>query len=418
MTDEATAAAPANDAAQPSQLIQDTGTDPSATGRGTALPDAEQPAKEPAKLSTRDAIAKALEDAEAKAEGAEKQTGSEKAKSEEPATAGKPEKPRGEDGKFAKAEKPADVQEEARAEKGVPEKAAAERSASEEPRQSEGRKYAEPPARFLPEARTKWANVPNEVKAEFHRVADEYERELVEHRQFREELREYEELAKQHNVTIKGTLDRYVAADRLLHENFGRGVASLMQMYGHSPAQAIASILQAIGITPQMYAEYVTKNPQAAVAPLPQPQRMAPQQQPDPQVQHLQQEIESLRTQMAASQVVPVIQQFAATHPDYHALEDKIASILKSGVIEQVYGTGLSPEQKLEEAYRMAGGRPPSRSEPEPAQQHFDAPAARPVDPDGQKSIKGAPTAGHTGQPRWTPKSNREALERAFASVR
>src|SRR5690606_13580969 len=192
-----------------------------------------------------------------------------------------------------------------------------------------------------------------------------------------------------------------------------------MQMYGHNPAQGLASIMQALGVTPQQFAEYVSKNPQAAMAP--QAARpVAPQQQAIPEVQQLKSEVEALKTQLVTQSVTPIIERFASEHPDYHTLESQIAAVLQSGVIDQIYGTGLSPEQKLAEAYRMAGGNlSPSRSEPEPVPQHSDAaPPARPVDLDGQKSIKGAPTAGQTGQPKWVPKTNREALERAFASVR
>ncbi|WP_166015793.1 MULTISPECIES: hypothetical protein [Chelativorans] len=302
-------------------------------------------------------------------------------------------KQRDETGKFAKAEKPAE-QVEAKAEKGAPEQAAAERSAPEETRQSEGRKYAEPPARFLPEARTKWANVPNEVKAEFHRVSEEFERELQEHKQFREELREYEDLAKQHNVTVKDTMARYVAADRHLNQNFGQGVAQLMQMYGHNPAQGLSAIMQALGVTPQQFAEYVTKNPQVAAAPQ-SPRPQAPQQQTlPPQMQELQREVQELKSQLVTQTVSPIIERFASEHPDYRTLEPQIVAVLKSGVIEELYGTGLSPERKLAEAYRIAGGNlSPSRSVPEPVPAHSE-PKPVPSNDAGMKSIRGAPDDG------------------------
>jgi hypothetical protein len=91
------------------------------------------------------------------------------------------------------------------------------------------------------------------------------------------------------------------------------------------------------------------------------------------------------------------LQRFAAEHPDYHALEPQIEAVLKSGVIDQIYGNGLSPEQKLSEAYRMAGGSSPSRSAgPEAAPGHSAAePTPRPVNPDaGKKSVRGAPAEG------------------------
>src|SRR5690606_9656404 len=146
---------------------------------------------------------------------------------------------------------------------------------------------------------------------------------LQEHKAFREELREYEELAKQHNVTIKDTMARYVAADRHLHQNFGQGVAQLMQMYGHNPVQGLSAIMQALGVTPQQFAEYVSKNPQAAMAP--QAARpVAPQQQAFPEVQQLKSEVEALKTQLMTQSVTPIIERFALEHPDYHTLEPQI----------------------------------------------------------------------------------------------
>jgi hypothetical protein len=53
-------------------------------------------------------------------------------------------------------------------------------------------------------------------------------------------------------------------------------------------------------------------------------------------------------------------------------------------------------EQKLSEAYRMAGGQgPTSRPDTEAAPAHSDATPLRPVNPDaGTKSVRGAPADG------------------------
>lgn len=296
--------------------------------------------------------------------------------------------------KTVKVEKPAEVdradESDAEAEAAAKPKAEpkAESRAEEQPR---GR-HVEPPARFLPEARTKWANVPNEIKAEFHRVSDELEREIGEHRQFREELREYEDLARTHNVTIKDTMQRYVEADRALHQNFGQGIAHLAGMYGHSPAQAIASVMQGFGITPQQYAQAIAQNPQLAQAMPPNQMARAPeprQPQVDPQ-QMIQQVKAEMRREFEAETAVS---NFASSHPDFEQLAPQIKGILDSGVISQLYGNGLTYEQKLAEAYRMAGGSP---SLPQPAAEATHSePDARPVNPDaGKKSVRGAPSNG------------------------
>lgn len=328
--------------------------------------------------------------------------------------------------KDIKAEKPAkekDVAEpEPKEAPAKPVKAAVEKPADGQGKAakpaSEAANYVAPPARFLPEAVTKWENTPNNVKAEVHRVLTEIETELTEHKQFREDLREYEELAKQNNVTIKDTLNRYVAADRQLAENFGAGIASLFQMYNKNPVQGINEILQAQGVTPQQYAEYILKQPV-------QQQQAAPQQ-TSQEVEAIRRELEAFRQEQAQAQaqaarmqqiqeITPIIQNFAQQHPDYAQLEGKIANILKSGIIEQNYGNGLTLEQKLSEAYRMAGGRPSiQNTEQEPSYSEPNAP--RPVDLDGQKSIKGTTngTAKH-GQGRRM--SREEAISAALAAA-
>src|SRR5690606_36212024 len=103
------------------------------------------------------------------------------------------EKPTTEDAK-PNPKEPADE-----AEKSDAEKLATGQEGEDKPRPSEGSKRNEPPARFLPEARAKWANVPNEVKSEFHRVWQEYEGEIEKHRAGSERyqaFRQYDEMAK------------------------------------------------------------------------------------------------------------------------------------------------------------------------------------------------------------------------------
>lgn len=326
--------------------------------------EADKSAKEKADNAAKDAKAKA-DEAKGEKKDEEKQA-----------------KARAEDGKFAKADEP-------KADKSAPEKAATERSGAED-RQSEGRKHAEPPARFLPEARTKWANVPGEVKAEVHRVSQEYEAEIQHHKAATERyepIRQYDEMAKSNGRELKDSLAKVTEVEQAIARNPIAGLEAVLREIG--PRKADGSPLTLIEV-----AHHIVNNPQAY--------HQAVQQQMVPQTQQQAQpnrEIEALRAEiqnMKAEQIVPLITRFAEANPDYHALEPQIAEILGSGVVEKIYGTGLSPEQKLAEAYRMAGGNSPSRSESSPAlQQHSDAETVRPVNPDaGKKSVRGAPSDG------------------------
>lgn len=268
------------------------------------------------------------------------------------------------------------------AEKSDAEKLAAGQEGEDKPRPSEGSKRHEPPARFLPEARAKWANVPNEVKTEVHRVSQEYEGEIERARQTAEAyepIRQFDDMARASGKKLPDVIGAYVGMENMLRTD---------------PVRGMAEILRNIGLTPEQYANHVLENAdvhrQALVRQQPQPQQ---QRQPDPEVQELRAELQSMKVEQT---VLPVVHQFRTSHPDFEALSPKITSIIRSGVIEQVYGNGLSLEQKLSEAYRMAGGNPPSRSDAlDAGSAHSAAASARPVNPDdGTKSIRGAPNGG------------------------
>jgi hypothetical protein len=331
---------------------------------------------------------KAADDAKAKADEAKAaDKGKEPDKAEKPeAKEPKAEKARDETGKFAKTEKTEDQPE--KADKGAPEKAAAERSAPEDNRQSEGRKYAEPPARFLPEARTKWANVPNEVKAEFHRVSQEMENEIAQSKDARdryEPIRQFDDIARSNGRELKDSLAKVVQIEQQLARNPIAGLDAILREIG--PRKQDGS-----PVTLMEVAQHIVQNPQAYQQASARPAQV-PQQQDGPQIAAVLREVAELKSQLATASVQPMIEAFSASHPDYRSLEPQIAEILNSGVVDKLYGSGLSPEQKLTEAYRMAGGLPSSRSEPELVSDHSAAKPA-PSDQAGTKSIRGAPDNG------------------------
>lgn len=350
------------------------------------------------------------EGAKAKAEDAAKDAkpkadDTAKAEAEDKKEEAKQPKPRAEDGKFAKAE------EEPKAEKGASEKTAAERVGSDE-RQSEGRKHAEPPARFLPEARTKWANVPNEVKAEVHRVSQEYETELQKHKTSSdryETIRQFDETARQNGRELKDSLAKVVEVEQALARNPIAGLESILREVG--PRKADGSPLTLMEV-----AQHVVNNPQAYQQATTQPVQQAQQHpQRDPEIDALRAELNSMKAEQT---IVPLITKFAGDNPDYYALEPKIAQILGSGVIEQLYGAGLSAEQKLAEAYRMAGGQPSSRADTATVQTHSEPESARPVNPDaGKKSVRGAPSDGADTATDETETDLREMLRKEMRKI-
>lgn len=372
----------------PSTVLTPRGAEQSGGGRMSLSEPAEKPAsiesvleKELAEIRGKESDAKATE---AKPEGDKDKAPEKEAK---PEAEDKPAKPRAEDGKFAKAEK-ADDAPAAKDDKGEPAKAAQQEASERRP--SEGQ-HREPPARFLPEARTKWANVPNEVKAEFHRVSAEMERESAAYKDSHEryaQIREFDELARSNGSSLRDSLIKVNQVENALQRNPIDGLDAVLREIG--PRKSDGSPLTIMDV-----ANYLSQNPgayqpgRAAMPAMPQPQQAAG----NPEIEALRAEILNLRAEQT---VVPVIQRFADALPDFDALQGRIEQILTTGVIDQLYGAGLSLEQKLSEAYRMAGGRgPSSRSDAEALPTDSSAPPPRPVNPDaGTKSVRGAPPGG------------------------
>lgn len=322
---------------------------------------------------------------EAKAEDEGKEKPEAKAKDDK--TEDKAAKPRAEDGKFAKAEK-AEDEPDAKAEKGAPAKAATGQEVSER-RTSEGR-HPEPPARFLPEARAKWANVPNEVKAEIQRVSQEMEQEnqgfKASHERYTQ-LKDYDDLARSNGRDLRESLAKLNEVENAIARNPIEGLDAVLREIG--PRKQDGSPLTIMDV-----AQYLTQNPQAYQA------RTSAQHMPQPAAPQANPEIEQLRAQVnslvANQTILPVVEKFSEGKPDFDALSDTIGKILSEGIVDRLYGTGLSLEQKLSEAYRIAGGQvSSSRSDTELPLAHSEATPPRPVNPDaGKKSVRGAPADG------------------------
>lgn len=251
-------------------------------------------------------------------------------------------------------------------------------------RKSEVRDRPEPPARFLPKAKEVWRNVPQAVQSEVSRMVQDHEQEVSQYReshQFREELREYEEMGKQHGMSVKQALDNYVGIERTFSQNPSEGFKQLLGNMKMPPQQAISHILQAYGVSPQALAQHMSQQPEQYAA----QQRQAPQpqqQQEDPRVNQLQQQLMDIQVQIAHQQLV---EPFAREHPRYAELESDIAFFLQSGKIP----VNMSAAEKLAVAYDMAERINPSSN----VEYEQEQPTLSRVDDDsnGNKSVKSSP---------------------------
>lgn len=371
MTDQTTVESPGT--VPVSTTIND-GTIPEASGSGIRAADLGQDKPEPAKKP--ESVRDTLESVKKDIDKADKAEAPEAKIEEKPKADAKAETPKADD-------KPEAAKPEAK-ESEAPKPASGRDG--DEPRQSEGRKHVDPPARFLPEARTKWANVPNEVKAEVHRVSQEYETELTQAREARERyepIRQFDEMARKAGGSLESTLNKLVQIEQAMARNPIAGLDMVLREAG--PRKPDGSPMTIAEV-----ARYVAQqSPEQMQAMLQQSQPQ--QRQPDPEVIQLRHQVETMQAQVASSALMPLVDRFAASHPDYHALEPQMAEILRSGVIEKLFGTGLSPDQRLAEAYRMAGGSPSQSG----TAQEPPAPQARPEPLDaGTKSVRGAPNGG------------------------
>ena len=251
------------------------------------------------------------------------------------------------------------------------------------------------PSRLLPRAREVWWNTPGPVRAEFDRMEREHAEAAQKYEastKFHEELRQYEDMAKGANTTIKAALDRYVGIDKMLAADFGRGLVEVAQAHGKNPTEAVAQFMRSAGVTPQQLGAYLQGQPA-------QPQaQQQPQARPqvDPVAQQALQRVQQLEAQLQQQQVASqqervqadIIAPFAAQHPRFEELQDDIAFFLKSGRIP----TSLSPVERLEVAYDMAERLAPTPIKP---QGNLAEPAVKaPASDAGTKSVRGAPSTG------------------------
>lgn len=307
----------------------------------------------------------------------------------------------------------------------APKADANEPEAKASPKPSEGRKIIEAPARFLPRAKELWNNVPHPVREEFERVMRENETEVQsyrEHKQFREEIKEFEDLATRQGVPVKQALSNYVDIERSFSEDPARGFQKLCQNLNISAPQAIGHILRSANVTPQQLIEHMQRDPSAYTSLAQRPMQQTQQQQqsaqraPDPEITSLKEQVAAMQAERVQNNIIAP---FAREYPEYHSNEQQIAKVLQSGIIEQIHGNGLSPRDKLEVALFMVAPHAKRVAENQTAPVPSPAVETSPVgDLRGNKSIKGAPTPGTDGSGRRRGNMSRtEALDAAWAEL-
>lgn len=259
--------------------------------------------------------------------------------------------------------------------------------------------HAEAPARFKSDAAAmaEWEKAPEPVKAAVHRSIRELEAGIEKHRVSAEEfekVRDFDELAKKNNTSLRDAMTRYTNLERTLLSDPLKGIQQVCDYAGVSLRQLAAHVM---GQKP----DEVQGQSDATIRELRQ------------QVSKLEQSITSVTNNMQQQHVASVdaqVQKFAADHPRFEELAPDIAKLIKQGMTED-----------LAEAYSMAEKLNPDTAAPattvSAAPQTRTAPDPQAQTLKGSKSVSGAPSAGSDPATKRASTSIKDSLRRAVAQA-
>lgn len=255
--------------------------------------------------------------------------------------------------------------------------------------------YKDAPSRFDDAAKTEWANAPESVKGAVTRAVKELEDGIAKYKgshERYEQFKEYDETAKANGRDLKQSIASVLEFEKTIKTNPLAAIDYALREAGPRDSQGRPITLNDI-------VEHVSG------------------QSTDQRVQQAQTRIQELETQIQqmeyAKKVPDMVAEFAATHDRFEELTDVIVPLLKAG-------------HELETAYELAAALKPS-ADPKPLipaetqQAALAQTQVQPVavNPAGQKSISGAPSAGSDLAPRKTGKnpSLDATLDRVFARI-
>ena len=263
--------------------------------------------------------------------------------------------------------------------------------------------YREPPQRMSEQAKADWADVPETVRGDMHRMHEEFSRAYQVYRGDHEvmnSLRPFQQMAQQQGTSLAAAMNNYVGIEQKLRQDPISGLDRIVQNLGMKNAEGGPLTLRDIAyhvlsVAPDQLAQAQNNNAQEAA----NRQIAALNQELMGLKNHLQQMHNQQRYQYTRAQ----IDHFADTHPRF----DELATI-----IHQEVAAGYS----LEDAYRRADLLNPA---PQAAQTRTQSAQTR----DSDRSISGAPAApALTSGPRRgspeKPVGRREALENAVRRVK
>jgi predicted nucleic acid-binding Zn-ribbon protein len=303
--------------------------------------DAEKPAKDAPKVD-----AKAAPKNEAKAE----------VKSDGPV--------RGEDGKFVPKDGP-----------------------KEAPKvEADAQPWREAPKRFSDDGKREWEKAPDSVKAEAHRAINEIEKGIKEYKERFEPLKQYDELARQNNTTLKDAVDRYTTLEKQLASDTPQEKwAALQKVFDYAGVNVREFAAQIAGVSPDQVSVHAE-------------QQMQQLRTKNAELEH---ELSGYRSEKE-QKLMSTVDEFAAQNPRFDELSGTISKLLQQGLAEN-----------LQEAYQMADRLKPAANGSALTPATPETPAAHTP----AKSVTGSPLPGSSPTTRKASNSIKEALQRAMAQA-
>lgn len=267
-----------------------------------------------------------------------------------------------------------------------------------------------PPSRFSPDAKEKWAETPEPVRAEVQRAVTELTKGFEKHRAAAERdssIAEFHDLAAKGNTTVKEALGKYVGMENQIRADPIKGLEIICQNAGLSLRDVAAHVL---GRTPEQnasQADATIREMRAEIAELKKG------------LGGVTQTFEQQRTQTTHESVA----KFAAdpAHSRFEELSEEIAFFLqhKTKDLAEAYSLAErikpAPAEKVTAELPVASSAPAAVAEtPKPTLvPDLSVQTAR-----GQKSIAGSPTAGSDPVRRQPSSSIKEAIRKAAAAAR
>lgn len=260
-----------------------------------------------------------------------------------------------------------------------------------------------PPARFSAAAKERWAEAPEEVRAEVSRAVTELTKGFEKHRASAERdatLAEFHEMAGKGGKNLRDVVAGYVGMENALRAD---------------PIKGFELICQNAGISfRDVAAKYLNQAPDAAAS------------QADATILELRRELADLKQGLGAIQqeraqartdtTTESVAKFAADHPRFEELAEDIAFFLKTRTkdLAEAYKLAerLNPAPAAEPKPEVVPPTPAAASSAAPVVAAIQSPKLVQTDR-GEKSIAGAPSAGSDPVRKQPSSSIKEALQRA-----